>query len=375
MSGLLEVPPLETLRRRRSVKWTAHGDDVIPMSVAEMDFALAEPVRQVLHDAVELSDTGYADVHAVCEAFAGFARETFGWAVDPDAVTAVTDVGVGAVEVLRVLDARRVMVSSPVYPPFFDWVAEVGATLVDVPLDAGARLDLGALEREFAAGGVYLLCNPQNPTGTAHTRQELTALVALAERHGVTVVSDEIHAPLALPGAEIVPLLSLPGAARLAVSLTSGSKAWNLAGLKCALVVGDPRGPLATARPLPADTHWRVGHFGALATRAAYRDGGAWRSRLLATLEDRRRLLGELLDTHGPAGLRWRPPQATYLAWFDCSAHGSGTDVARRLLDGGVAVEPGERFGAGGRGHIRVNFATGPDILTEAVTRIARALR
>jgi cystathionine beta-lyase len=356
-----------------------HEADVLPLSIAEMDFELAAPVVRVLQRAIADSDTGYVgSASELAEALAGFAAGAWDWTVDPAQVTAVTDVGVGAVELLRSLTPRRVIISSPVYPPFFDWVAETGTPLVDVPLrlDAGRWcLDLDRLSATLRAGDAYLLCNPQNPVGTAHSESELRALVEAVAAAGATVLSDEIHAPLALPGTRVTPILTVPGASEVSYALVSASKAWNLAGLKCAMVVtGSPR-TAARAAGLPPDTRWRVGHFGVLASTAAFAAGRPWLAELVTTLDQRRSWLAGVLAERLP-GLPWIPPQAGYLAWLDCSSIGPGSAVAERLATRArVAVEPGERFGAAGAGHIRLNFATSEEILGLAIDRMADALR
>ncbi|UQU62946.1 aminotransferase class I/II-fold pyridoxal phosphate-dependent enzyme [Couchioplanes caeruleus] len=370
----MKVDPLETLRGRCSAKWRTHPADVLPLFVAEMDVPLAPVVADALRAAVDASDTGYsAPVPDLGRAVAGFAARRWGWEIDPARVTAVTDVGVGVVELLRVLTrpGDAVVISPPVYPPFFHWAPEAGAQLREVPLTADLRLDLAALEVAFAAHpAVYLLCNPHNPVGRAHSREELSALVTLASRYGVTVVSDEIHAPLVLPGATFTPFLSLPGAADVGVSVVSASKAFNLAGLKCAAVVDGTR-PLASS--FPPDVRWRTGHLGVLATVAAFTDGDEWLDELLTFLAERRAQLGELLRTRLP-WVRWQPPEATFLAWLDCRAREEGEQPAARFLERGrVALEPGLRFGAAGAGHVRLNFGTSPEILEEATARMARA--
>jgi cystathionine beta-lyase len=377
----LVVPPLEVLRERRSAKWRSFDADVLPLPVAEHDFPLAPPVAEALRTAVERSDTGYAmAVPDVGQALAGFAAERWGWELDPLRVRPVADVGVGAVELLRVLTrpGDRVVVSPPVYPPFFSWVPEARASVVEVPLaatDDGLRLDLAALERAFAdeRPAAYLLCSPHNPVGRVHSPDELAALVDLARRHDVVLVSDEIHAPLVLPGATFTPMLTVPGAAEVTIALLSASKAFNLAGLKCAAVVTASPRMAEVAERLPVDLRWRVGHFGVLATVAAFTEGGEWLDRLLLTLDRRRAQLGELLAERLPA-VRWTPPEATYLAWLDCRELGSG-DAARDacMERGRVALEPGTRFGQPGGGHLRLNFGTSAEILDEAVARMARA--
>jgi cystathionine beta-lyase len=381
VSAPLPVEPLTALRARRSAKWRTYGPDVLPLTVAEMDFGLAPAVAAALHDAVDRSDAGYAmPVPDLGEALAGLAARRWGWRVDPGSVTAVTDVGVGVVELLRVLirPGDGVVISPPVYPPFFDWVQEAGGRTLEValaPSDGTWRLDLDRLERAFATHpAAYVLCNPHNPVGRVHAPDELAALVRLAQIYRVTIIADEIHAPLVLPGAAFTPLLTVPGAAGVGVSITSASKAWNLAGLKCAAVVtGSPQLAAAVTR-LPPDARWRIGHLGVIAAVAAFGDDSGWLDALLATLDHRRALLGRLLAQHLPM-ISWRPPQATYLGWLDCRSIGPDNTARDLFLDRGrVALEPGLRFGPPGAGHARINFGTSEEILTRAVRGMAASL-
>uniref|UniRef100_UPI0027420E4F MalY/PatB family protein n=1 Tax=Actinoplanes sp. RD1 TaxID=3064538 RepID=UPI0027420E4F len=237
---------------------------------------------------------------------------------------------------------------------------------------AGYRLDLAALETAFAARpAAYVLANPHNPVGRVHTPEELAALVTLASEYGVTIISDEIHAPLVLPGATHTPFLSIPGAEAVGVSLVSASKAFNLAGLKCAAVV---EGTRDLAVRFPPDARWRTGHLGMLATVAAFTAGDAWLDELLAFLAERRAQLAGLLADRLP-DVTWRHPEATYLAWLDCRALGLGDDPAAVFLEKGrVALEPGTRFGTQGAGFVRLNFGTSAEVLEEGIERMARAL-
>ncbi len=377
----LPIDPIQALRQRQSSKWRTYPADVLPLTVAEMDVNLASPIADALAAAVQRSDTGYGHaVPGLGRAVAEFAARRWNWDIDEAQVTAVTDVGVGVVELLRVLTrpGDAVAISPPVYAPFFDWVPESGARLLEVPLahrDDGWRLDLNALERAFATHpAAYVLCNPQNPVGRVHTADELAALVRLARLYRVTLISDEIHGPLVLPGATFTPLLTVPGAAEVAVTVMSASKAWNLAGLKCAAVVTASPQLATVVDRFPPDTIWRFGHFGVLATVAAYTDGEPWLDQLLVTLDQRRTQLAGLLKERLPV-VSWHPPEATFLAWLDCSAIGPD-DTARALfLDRGrVALEPGLRYGAIGSGFTRLNFGTSEAILDDAVGRMAAAL-
>ncbi len=378
---VIDAPPLAQLRERRSAKWRTFAPDVLPLWIAEMDYPLAEPVAEALADAVRRSDTGYpAFGPELVEAVVGFAARRWGWAVEPDHVSFAADVSVASVELLRrvVSPGDAVVISPPVYHPFFSWVPEVGARLVEAPLRAAAegwRLDLGMLESTFAAGArAYLLCNPHNPVGRVHERSELVELARLAAAYDVAVISDEIHAPLVLRGATHTPFLTVSDEARRhGFSVMSASKAWNLAGLKCAAIVTADAATREAARRLPEDVQWRTGHFGVLATIAAYTRGEQWLDAVLDALDTNRRYLAELLAAELPeAG--YRIPEATYLAWLDLRALGWGDDPAAHLVDvARVALSPGPAFGSGSAGFARLNFATSRAVLDEAVERMARA--
>lgn len=372
--------PLDQLRRRTSMKWRAYPEDVLPLWVAEMDVPLAEPVVRAVSEALALGDTGYAVGTAYAEAVDAFARRRWGWEVPGERTALVPDVMQGAVEILRLVTepGDAVVVNPPVYPPFYGFVTHAGRRVVEAPLGPDHRLDPAANAaafREATAGGrraAYLLCNPHNPTGTVHTAEELTRVAELAGEHGVRVVADEIHAPLVLPGARHVPYLSLPGSAD-AFSLFSASKGWNLAGLKAALAVAGPDAAADLAR-LPEEVSHGPSHVGVIAHVAALRHGEAWLDALLRGLADNRALLGSLLAEHLPQ-VRHRPPEGTYLAWLDCRGLGLGDDPAEVFFTRGrVALSGGGPFGTGGAGHVRLNFATSPEVLTEAVRRMAAAL-
>lgn len=303
----LEQLSLDQLRQRTSMKWRTHPDDVLPLWVAEMDVPLAPPVHEALIDALARGDTGYPVGTAYAEAFGGFATERWGWdAVAVERTAIVPDVMLGIVEVLHLLTAPgdTVVVNCPVYPPFYAFLETAGRRVCEAPLSADGRLDLDVLAEAFAdsvdghRAAAYVLCTPHNPTGTVHTRKELEAVAALARQHGVRVVADEIHAPLVLPGAQFVPYLSVPGADD-GFSVVSATKAWNLAGLKAALVVAGPEAADDLAR-LPEVVSHGPSHLGVIAHAAALRSGSAWLDALLAGLDDNRRLLGELLAEYLP---------------------------------------------------------------------------
>jgi cystathionine beta-lyase len=373
------------LRARRSAKWSVYGPTVLPAWVAEMDFPLADPIRRALHDAVDRSDAGYATSGDFPEALAKWAQARWGWTVAPSRVLLVPDVVTGIAEILRVATAPGdgVVIEPPVYPPFAGTVRSLGRTVVNAPLqssEAGWSPDLEAIERAYASGAkAHLLCSPQNPTGIVYPREALARIAEMADHHRVLVIADEIHAPLTLPGAThaAFPTVS-PAARRCAIVATSASKTWNIAGLKAAALVASeaddrPDSPAAVLARLPPETPYHAGHLGVIASVAAFREGDAWLDQTLAVLDRNRRLLGDLLGAELP-GVRYVPPQASYLAWLDCRALGLGPDPMRAFLErGAVALSSGPTFGLEGQGFARLNIATTRRLLEEAVRRMRAA--
>ena len=300
---------------------------------------------------------------------------------DPDDTRLVVDVVTALSELLRICTSPgdRVVIDPPVYAPFAGVIQQLGRVVAPVPLArsaAGFAIDLAGVERAYRAGArVHILCSPHNPTGSVHSRDTLTTLAELAQRHGVWVISDEVHAPMTLPGSEHVPFASVSAAAaERGILLASASKTWNLAGLKAALVLACGEASRAVLRQLPGDLPYHAGLFGVIAGVAAFRAGEAYRMELLQVLDRNRRLLAELLRERLP-GVSYVPPQAGYLAWLDFNALDWSEDPARRLLERGrVALSPGPTFGAQGQGFARLNIGTTAALLREAVERMSRAL-
>ncbi len=369
----------EECRRALVLKWGTTPPGVIPAWVAEMDYALAPEVHEAVTRAVADGVTGYPvfdEQPALGEAYAGFAARHLGWEVAPHRVRPTSDVTAGIRLALDVLsDPGPVVLPVPAYPPQLDVMALTGRERADLVLDADAEraeLDLDRLDALLAGGArTLLLTQPHNPWGRVFTRAELEGVRDVVLRHGARVVSDEIHAPLVLPGAEHVPYLSLEGTADHAVAVVAASKAFNTAGLRCAqLVAGDD----ATARrlrevPMARNDSWSP--LGEVAAVAAYRDGDAWLAALLERLDGQRALLRELLDARLPH-VRMRPLEATYLAWLDVRASGHD-DPAAVALEHGVRLAPGHDYHPGLAGHVRLNLATSPERLTEMVRRLGTA--
>ena len=392
----LEELSLRELQERTSWKWRTYPDDVLPLWVAEMDVPLAPPVAESLHRAVAMGDTGYVAGTELLEAFQGFAARRWDWkTVEIDRTRVVVDVMNGFVQLLDVITdpGDPVIVNPPVYTPFYSYTEHHGRRILEAPLGEDSRVNMETLDQAFATAraeakrAVYFLANPHNPTGVVHTAAELSAILGLARKHDVTVVSNEIHAPLVYSDTQFTPLLSLPGAER-SFALTSASKAWNLAGVKAAILVGGSE-TFEQLAAVPAWTSRIASHLGVIAHAAAYNDGEPWLDALLHGLESNRALLEDLISTHLPQAQLLRP-EGTYMAWLDCRqiATPDGNDPAAagnfgamvgpaKLFydEGKVALTSGHVFGPGGAGRVRINFGTGSTILTEAVTRMGNAAR
>lgn len=375
----LTVPGLSELHARRSEKWAVHDADVLSLTVAEMDFPVAAPIREALQDAVDRSDLGYATrvTAGLSEALAQFAERRLGWRIDPEQVTIMPDVMVGLVELCRVLvgPGQAVAFASPAYPPFFEELHDAQRRLITVRVGSRGQIDLDALDAALAQGTrVLVLANPHNPTGCVPSRDELQAIAERCARAGAWVLADEIHAPLVLPGATHTPWLEVSDAARACgIALTSASKAFNLAALKTAFIV--------TADAAPRDVVGRLGPqhdhasvLGEIGAEVAFREGDQWLDQLIAQLDHNRAHLAHELAVC-LSDIQWTPPQATYLAWLDCRSLSFGDEPAAVFLRRGrVALGRGLDYGPEGAGHLRLNFATSPDHITEAITRMARSV-
>jgi cysteine-S-conjugate beta-lyase len=375
----LNVDPVDQLHRRRSEKWTGHGPGVISSTVAEMDFPLARPIVEVLRSAIERDDLGYTPGAnpKLAEAFAHFAGRRLHWTVDPSQVTVVPDVMIGLLELARLLagPGGSVAFSTPAYPPFLTEFPQVRLSVDQIPLLPDGTTDLVALAGAFATGTrVFILANPHNPTGRVLPRMELEQIAELALDHQAWVLADEIHAPLTLPGAQHVPFLEVSDAARdCGFALTSASKAFNLAGLKAALIVTAGDAPRAiAARMLPMTDH--TGLLGVLAAEAAFNDGDDWLDAVHHQLDTNRGLLVTLLAERLPEVI-WTPPEASYLAWLDCRRLGLGDNPAEQLSDRArVALSSGPLYGPPGAGHARLNFGTSAQLVEQMIDRVASAI-
>ncbi len=373
----------EELRRRRTMKWTLYGPDVLAAWVAEMDFRVAPPIRAALIEAIDREDFGYtpADTTDLSTACAEFMASAYGWAVAPARIFPVIDVlaGITGALDLFVPPASDVIVPTPTYAPFFEIVELTGRRVVPVPMvddDRRATLDLAAVATALASGArCVLLSNPQNPTGRVFTIDELVGLAEVVDRHGARVIVDEVHAPLVYPGRHHVPYATVSDAAtEHAVTVTSASKAWNIAGLKCAQVIVSNHRDAAQWRSLPVFGVAGATPLGTAASTAAYRSGGPWLHDLVTYLDANRRLLADLLAAQVPE-VTYRTPEGTYLAWLDCAALGVDDPAGFFLHHARVALNDGPAFGPGYPRYVRLNFGTSQKLLERIVSAMGAAVK
>jgi cystathionine beta-lyase len=364
------------LRRAGSAKWTYCGDDELPAWVAEMDVRPCPAIQDAIRDAVERGTFGYPPLDTrpagLPQAVAAFARDRYGWTVDEALIVPCGDVMSGVRFAVETLCERApVVVPVPSYRPLLDVVALTGRTLVTVPaLDADRRLDVAAIDAAFAAGArTLLLCSPHNPLGRVWTRPELEALRDVVLRSGARVVSDEIHAPLVLPGARHVPYALLDGTAEHVTTVTSASKAWNIPGVKCAQIITGSAADRAALAAAPHVANHGLGSLGIAATVAAYTTGRPWLDAVVEDLARRREELAALLAERLPR-VAWTPPEGTYLGWLELPGD---DDPAVRARAAGVLVSQGREFGPGFERCTRLVFATSTERLRRIVDRLAVA--
>ena len=352
------------------MKWRAYPTDVLPLWVAEMDVPLAEPVRQALDEAIERGDTGYPVRTGYAEALAEFAAAALGLGLRRSTRTAsCPDVMLGVVEMLQLVTGPgdAVVVNPPVYPPFYEFLAHdwTGASSrrrwhagAARPGRAGARRSVDAAAGPHA---VVPAVQPAQPDRhRAHRRRSCRGRRAWPSEHGVRVVVDEIHAPLAYAGAAFVPYLCVP-ARRTAVALLSASKAWNLAGLKAAVAVA---GPACGRRPgrLPEEVGHGPSHSGVIAHAAALRARHAPGSTPCSPASTTTGGCSATCSTSTCPRSATGTPEGTYLAWLDCR-RGCPRPTTRPRCSSSAAGSrstPARRSAPAAPGSCRCNFATSP---------------
>lgn len=377
LSTALSEWTVDDSRARGCKRWSQYPREVVDLTVAEMDLPVAAPIMESVRAAVEREAFGYplpgeaTELPAVTAEWLG----RLGLRVPAERIRVMSDLIKAMVVGLRYLTRpdAPVTIITPTYSRFMDAVDAAGRTAVQVPMRAGAdgyTLDLPAIEASLRAGAsTVLLCNPSNPVGRVFRRDELVELSELVERHGARTISDEVHAPLRY-GSPFVPYASVSEiAAAHSFTLTSASKAWNIPGLRCAMVALTDERDVARWDAVPRAATGGICPLGIDATIAALRAGQPWLDEALVLLDRNRHALAD-----GLAAARlddvMHLPEATYLAWLDLRRV-APTGAREVLLErAGVATTSGEEHGAGGEGFVRLNFATPHEVVLDALDRI-----
>lgn len=373
-----------SLRARPGKKWRCPPGDVLPAWVADMDFPVAAPILQRLKRVAQGGAFGYPDWSngtPVREAFAARMAERYGWCPDPGQVREFTTV-TQAVHIalhLATEPGDGVAVHTPAFGPLLDGITQANRHPVPIPMldtPGGWTFDAERFAEDVATTGcrVLLLVNPHNPTGRVFTRDELRTLADIAERYDLLVIADEVHADLTYAPHEHVPFASLdPALESRTVTLTSASKAFNLAAARCAVGHVGPAHLRETLARQPVELFGAPNLFGVQATVAAWTEADDWLTAILDYLDSNRRLIADVLATRLPH-IDHHAPEATYLAWLDCRALGWGDDPATRFRDRGrIELSSGPEFNPGGDGFARLNFATSRTVLSKVLDRLVHS--
>jgi cystathionine beta-lyase len=377
------------LQARRNVKWNQYGADVLPAFIADMDFAVAAPIQAAIERIVRDRDYGYplrdgerVD-RLVAKAFAKRMQSRFGWELSPDLVLPMADLVQGTyAPILAFSDpGDGVVLQTPNYPPFRDTINTTERRLLALPMrDDGTRhvfdmTELAGLVDKRTR--IFVLCNPQNPTGRVFSRDELKALGQFAVERDLIVISDEIHSDLVFPGQQHIPFASLgPEIAARTITLNSATKSFNIPGLRCALIAfGSEDLRNRFHKRIPLRLTGSVNIVGADATVAAWSECQPWLDAVMQHLLKARNRVKDVLAVEAPA-IRFHAPEATYLAWLDCSKLGLSTPAFQFFLDKArIGFSAGETFDPDCAQFVRFNFATSMPILDEILDRIVTATR
>jgi cystathionine beta-lyase len=362
-----------------SVKWDKYAQqDILPMWIADMDFAAPQAVINALHKRLAHPVLGYSHPpHTLVETVVQVLRQQYDWTIQPEWIVWLPGLVTGLNVACRSVgeNGDSVVTATPVYPPFLKAPLMSRRKLITVPLrqdETGWHWDLERFEARLTPQSrLLLLCSPHNPVGRVFRREELQDLIAICERHDVVICSDEIHGDLILsPDCRHIPTASVsPAAHERCITLMAPSKTFNIPGLGCAFaVIGNDR-LRRRFRDAMAGIVPDVNLLGYTAAEAAYRHGWDWQRALLDYLRRNRDLVCQRIGFMPP--LRTHPPEATYLAWID-ARNLDVPDPSAFFESAGVGLSNGKDFGA--EGYLRLNFGCRRSLLQEALDRMGQAL-
>lgn len=366
---------------RRAVFGT---EEVIPLWVADMDFAAPEAVTQALAERAQHPVYGYSLFpDSLYASMIDWFRLRHGWQIERDWILMAPGVvpSLHAAAMAFAAPGEAIIVQPPVYPPFFTSVTKTGRRLIENPLvmhDGEYRMDTAHLEQCARNGAkMLLLCSPHNPVGRVWREDELQAVLAIARRHGQLVLSDDIHCDLVYPGHRHHMLATLAGPDDALITAVAPSKTFNIPGLGLSALVVPDAGHRAALKRVFESLHMEQANpFSIAAFEAAYRHGGDWLDSLLAYLKGNRDFACDYLQQQVPE-IRATLPEGTYLLWLDCRALGLADEALRSFFvrQAGLGLNPGISFGSGGSGFMRLNLGTRRTLLRQALAQLRTAVR
>lgn len=372
---------LERAQLSTSFKWNYYESDVIPSWIADMDFPAAKPIRDFLSFLGETGDLGYAPIppkDPIFEAFSQRMTNRYAWSPDPSDMECMTDIVQGIYIAVKVLcdDDEQVIINSPMYHPILNACKDMKREILSNSMVKGGEgweIDFDQLEASITPKSrLLLLVNPHNPSGKVYSRGDLERFADLVLKHNLYVVSDEIHCDLIfLESSKHIPFASLgEDIAKRTVTFNSATKSHNLGGIRCSIAHYGGQEVRQRFDRLPSGMRGGVNSIGPRLTTIAWQQCDDWLISALAYLNENRLFMESYLKNEIP-NAKHIPNQATYLAWIDLSDCGFKGDPGKILLEKGrVGCYSGDIFGAEGKGHIRLNFATSRSILKEKLDRI-----
>lgn len=364
-----------------SVKWH-YNDDTIPLWVADMDFKAAQPILKAIEQVAQHGILGYTKpTEALYEAIIGWHGSRYDLQLNKENILFSPGVVPSLALMMNVFTevGDAVLVNDPIYTPFMTKVEQNGRTLVMSALkefDGKYQLDLADIEAKIIEHKVklYLLCNPHNPGGRVWTRQELEALLALCKKHDVAIVSDEIHQDLTLSAHTFTPFLKLAeieGYAHKAVSLTSMTKTFNVAGIKGSMIFAKDDALIKKiSQQQQLNDEYELNLFAYEVMRIAYEEGDEWLEQALNYIEANIELIISFLEQYLP-DIKVMHPEASYLIWLDCSAYAQDNQkLYDKLREAKVELNAGIKYGTEGHLKMRLNVACPEALLREGLNRV-----
>jgi len=377
------------LQARRNTKWNQYEPDVLPAFVAEMDFAVAAPIQVAIERTVRDGDYGYPlrdgkrVEAAIASAFVTRMKALYDWDVSPELVMPIADLVQGTFAPIVAFSdpGDGVILQTPNYPPFREAITTTERQLIPLAMrDDGTRhvFDLGELAPAACkTARIFVLCNPQNPTGRVFRRDELLAIARFVIEHDLIVISDEIHSDLVYGGHRHIPFASLGAdVAARTITLNSATKSFNIPGLRCAvLAFGSDELRARFHKRIPSRLLGGCNIIGVDATVAAWTESQPWLDAVMAHLTKARELVTQVLRAEVP-DVHFHVPEATYLAWLDCSQIKQPGSAFQFFLDQArIGFSAGETFDPACEKFVRLNFATSIPILEEILDRFVRAIK